>query len=173
MKDVKNKKRAGGGFFSSVGEGVSTQLARWRTSPSALLSDLAALAVAFLFARCHIVFGARPVAMGFIALLPSRVFAALIGAALGALSLGSGGAAYAIIYTLTVALRIILSGALGEGGRPFEESLPVRLSIATVGGFVLSVYQLLVAGFGAAELLFGLSMTLLSPVACFILAGIL
>ena len=80
--------------------------------------------------------------------------------------------AYAIIYTLAVALRIILSGAVSRDGRAFSEELMLKVCEATVIGFILAVYQLLITGMSVATVLFSLSMTLIPPLVCFALSGI-
>ena len=108
MNDAQNRDKTIN--FSSASHTISAELTRIKSSPALLLSHASMLLLGILFARCHVIFGARPLAVGLIALLPSGVFSAMIGAIIGALSLGSSGTAYAIIYTLTVAIRIIISG---------------------------------------------------------------
>ena len=110
MKDYENETKVRGGLFSSLRDSLANQISIRKEKPSVLIADFGVLIIGFLFARCHVVFGARPLAIGLLALLPTRVFTTLIGCALGALSLGGGGSIYAIIYTLLTALRIILSG---------------------------------------------------------------
>ena len=172
MKDAKNMEKGGFGFFASAREIISEEVERRRRSPSVLFADICVFAVAFLFARCHVVFGARPLAIALLSVLPSRVFIALIASVLGAVSLGISGTAYAIIYTLAVALRIIISGAVSRDGRAFCEELLLRACEATVIGFILAVYQLLISGMTSSSLLFGLSITLIPPLACFAISGI-
>ena len=169
MNDAKN--RGATRDFSSASHALSAGLTRIKSSPALLLSHASLVILGILFARCHVVFGARPLAVGLLSLLPSGVFSAMIGAIIGALSLGGSGTAYAIIYTLTVALRIIISGSLGEG-QTFGENLLMRICEATISGFILAIYQLILAGFGAASLLFGLAMTLIPPIVCFALSGV-
>ena len=169
MKDAKNRDSTGIFPFSS--RTLSEKLKEIKKSPSLLLANLSLFVLSILFSRCHVVFGARPLAIGLIALLPYGVFPAMLGAVIGALSLGAGGTVYAIVYTLTVALRIIISGSSGEG-RAFGESLIMRICEATISGFILAVYQIILAGFGAESLLFGLTVTLIPPVISFALSGV-
>ncbi len=169
MKDAKNRDSTGIFPFSS--RTLSEKLKEIKKSPSLLLANLSLFVLGILFSRCHVVFGARPLAIGLIALLPYGVFPAMIGAVIGALSLGAGGTVYAIVYTLTVALRIIISGSSGEE-RAFGESLIMRICEATISGFILAVYQIILAGFGAQSLLFGLTVTLIPPVISFALSGV-
>ena len=169
MNDAQNRDKTIN--FSSASHTISAELTRIKSSPALLLSHASMLLLGILFARCHVIFGARPLAVGLIALLPSGVFSAMIGAIIGALSLGSSSTAYAIIYTLTVAIRIIISGSIGEG-QTFGENLLMRICEATISGFILAVYQIILAGFGAASLLFGLTMTLIPPIVCFALSGV-
>ena len=169
MKDA--KKRDSAGIFPLSSRTLLEKLKQIKDSPSLLLANVSLFLLGVLFSRCHVIFGARPLAIGLISLLPTGVFSATVGAVIGALSLGAGGAAYAIIYTLTVALRIIISGSSGEGNA-FSENLLMRICEATISGFILAVYQLVAAGFGAASLLFGLTATLIPPVICFALSGV-
>ena len=83
---------------------------RRKSEPGALLCDLVVLAVALFFARKHIVAGVYPLASAFVAVLPSRVWVALLGAALGALTLGKSGMIHAIMLVIVVFLRVIISG---------------------------------------------------------------
>ena len=171
MKDKKEYAIAEDHGYTLRGR-LSELIEERRAHPSLILRDLSLVLLGFLFARCHLLFGARPLATGLLALLPSGIFTALIGTVAGALSLGASGTAYAIIYTLIVALRIIISGAMGGDGAAFGESLLIRICESTIGGFIIAVYQLLLSDFGAASLLFGLVMTLVPPIVCFALSGI-
>ncbi len=171
MKNHTTDSATEGGAFVSLREGLSIQIERRRTRPSLLFADIGILLLGLVFARCHIVFGARPLAVGLLALLPQGVFIALVGAVTGALTLGGAGSVYAIIYVLLVALRIIISGAVGEG-RVFGERLPLRICEATIGGFLAAAYQVLLTGISVSSVLFGLAMTLTPPLATFAISGI-
>ncbi len=168
MKDVKNRE---GANFGGVGA-LSARLREVRSSPSVLFGYLSLLVLGFLFARCHVAVGARPLAIGLLALLPSGVFPTLVGAVIGGLSLGVSGTASAIICTLTVALRIMVSTSPDGDGGAFGETLLMRMCEATVSGFILAVYRLLISGFTTEVLLFGLTVTLVPPIVCFALSGI-
>ena len=138
-----------------------------------LLYELATLTVSLLFARCHFIFGAHPIALAFVAALPTRVFSALIGAVIGSLSLGSGGVIYAVVTLLTVFLRIITSGADKRGeARLFSEGYLLRASAAIIGGFISAAYELLLSGFTLEGALFGLSMVVLPPALVFVFSGL-
>lgn len=170
MKNFENGTRVRGGFFASIRDTLSNQISIRKESPSVLIADVGALLIGFLFARCHVVFGARPLAIGFLALLPTRVFTTLLGCVVGALSLGGGGSIYAIIYTLLVALRIIISS--NTESDIFGESLLTRICEATIGGFLAAAYQILLTGISLTSVLFGLSMVIIPPLATFALSGI-
>lgn len=138
-----------------------------------LLYELAVLTVALLFARCHFIFGAHPIALAFVAALPTRVFSALIGAVAGSLSLGANGVIYAVVTLLTVFLRIITSGADKKGeARLFSEGYLLRASAAIIGGFISAAYELLLSGFTFEGALFGLSMVILPPALVFVFSGL-
>ena len=143
-----------------------------RGDRSSLLFGLGVFLLGVIFARCHTVFGARPLGIVLAALLPENVFIAAAGAAMGYLTLGTGGIIYAISVVITVFLRIIISGGFGDGGRLFGESLGARLSEATVGGFVVGAYEILLGGINAQTTLLSASMVLLVPLIAFLLSGL-
>ena len=169
MKDAKNRDSTESFPFTS--RTLSEKLKQIKASPSLLLANVSLFALGFLFSRCHVIFGARPLAIGLLALLPYGIFPTMVGAVIGALSLGAGGTVYAIIYTLTVALRMMTSGSSGDE-KAFGENLLMRICEATISGFILAVYQIVFAGFGAASILFGLTVTVIPPVICFALSGV-
>ena len=173
--DRSEKEIKKGGFFAYLRSASESAIDRRRIEASASVFDLFALALAFLFARSHIAFGAYPLAIAFIAVLPSRVWLAVIGGAIGSLTLGGSGVIYAMLCALVVFLRIIVSGTEnGEDGevRPlFSESILLRMSSATIGGFVGGVYEILLNGFTLTTVLFGVSMVLIPPIVCFGLSG--
>ncbi len=138
--------------------------------------SLGAAAVGFLFGGCHTVFGAYPLGVAFVSALPSFVWPALSGAALGSLTLGRGGMIYAMICVLAVFLRIIISGGSDrrneDGGETlFSEPITLRASAALISGFVAAVYEILLGGVRLEGVLFGLVMVILSSVMTFIFAG--
>ena len=170
MKNYENETRARRGFFASARDAIANQISLRKESPVLLIGDIGTVIVGFLFARCHVVFGARPLAIGLLALLPVRVFTTLVGCVAGALSLGGGGSIYAIIYTLLVALRIIMSG--NTESEPFGESLLTRICEATIAGFLAGAYQILLTGISLTSVLFGISMIIIPPIITFALSGI-
>ena len=164
-----------GGFFSHLRSVTESAIEKRRVQSAALIFDVFAVAIAFLFARCHVTFGTYPLAIALIAVLPSRVWLAAIGGAIGSLTLGSPGVIYAMLCAIVVFLRIIVSGS--ENGADeeeplFAESLLLRMSSATIAGFVGSVYEVLLNGFTLTTVLFGAGMVLIPPVVCFCLSGI-
>lgn len=170
MKSEKEKS-SGGGLFSGlrslVGGERSTSGER-----RALTQDLIFFAIGLLFARCHVVFGARPLGLGYVAVLPSGVLPAAIGVVTGALTLGKEGIIYALVSVIAVFLRVIISGGKEGEGRLFGENLLLRMSSATIAGFVGAVYEILLSGFSYTSILFGLSMVLLSPLVTFAFSGL-
>ena len=144
-----------------------SDLARYLSAP-----NLAVLAVAFLFGRTHLLFGAYPFAIAFVGALPSRVFIALAGAILGALTLGRVGILYCMLPLLVIFVRIIISGAEKDGGALFHESLPLRVSGSVIGGFVGAVYDLLLHGITTGSALFALTMILGALVLSFLFGAL-
>ena len=80
-----------------------------RMKREAPLLDIMTFFIAFIFSRTHVIFGSHPLAIAFIALLPTRVWIAVIGAVSGALTLGKAGIIYSMISVIVVFLRIIVS----------------------------------------------------------------
>lgn len=131
-----------------------------------------ALVIGFLFGGCHFAFGAYPLGVALTASLPYSVWPALVGVALGSLTLGRGGMIYAMIAVLAVFLRIIISGGSSEkGGELFSESVPLRISSALICGFVAAVYETLLGGVRAAGVIFGASMIVFCAAFTFIFSG--
>jgi len=144
------------------------------TSPRALLYDLVILTLGFLFARCHVIFGAHPLGLAIIALLTGGVWQATLGVAIGALSLGADGIIFAVSGAIVAFLRLIVSSPQKEGehAAPFGDSLLLRMSVASLGGFVSAVYEVLLSGFSVTSVLFGVSMVLLPPLLTFVFSGL-
>ena len=146
------------------------QKQKWRSEPTALALDLATALLGFIFGRGHLAFGAYPFGLAFIAVLPSRVVAAALGSFIGALTLGSSGVIFALVSAVTFMLRLVLSG--GEGGKPFHESLPLRVSTAVIGGFLAGVYRMLLSGLTLAAAAAALTMILAPGLLCFLFSGL-
>ncbi len=169
---VANKKE---GLFLRMKKSLSGALAERKTRRELIFYDLAVFTVAFLFSRSHLIFGAYPLSVAFLAVLPSFVWQALIGAVVGAFTLGEAGIIYAMISVVVVFLRVVVSGTDKSGGaeaRLFCEGLLLRMCSAIIGGFIAAVYEALLSGFSTATVMFGLSMLLLPPVICFSVSGI-
>lgn len=139
--------------------------------------DVLTFFISFLFARCHVVFGSHPLAIAFIAILPSRVWIAVLGAVSGSLTLGKSGIIYSMISVIVVFLRIIVSGTDKDDTdrlyfRWFSENLLLKMSAALIGGFIAAVYEVLLSGFTPTSVLFGISMILIPPLLVFALSGL-
>ena len=161
LKDnkTKSKKVSDDSFFSRL------------TGGGSFLSDLFFFILGALFARCHLLFGAYPLGVALISLLPHSVLAAMLGGILGALTLGSGGIVYAAIYAVVVILRVILSSSKDSGGF-FGEPILLRMSVAVIGGFAAAICEVITRGIQLSSLFFGLCMIFLSPLAVFVLSGL-
>ena len=142
------------------------------------LLDICTFFIAFIFSKCHVIFGSHPLAIAFIAVLPTRVWIAVLGAVSGALTLGKSGIIYSMISVIVVFLRIIVSG--GEKGEDserkylkwFSERTMLKMSAALIGGFIAGVYEVLISGFTLTATLFGISMILIPPLLVFALSGL-
>ena len=135
--------------------------------------DIITLVLGFLFARSHVLFGAHPLGLAYVALLPKRVWIATLGAVLGSLTLGKSGVIYAMISVIVVFLRIIISGTSEkESKEVFSERLILRMSASVIGGFIAAVYEVLLTGFNLTTVAFGVSMILVPPLAVFAASGV-
>ncbi len=162
------KREREGGIFGKIRAAFDLR----KRSKAEAAYDLLVIILGFLFSRTHVVFGAHPLGIAYLSLLRGRVWFATLGAALGALTLGKSGVIYAMISVIVVFLRIIISGTSDGGRGSFSESLVLRMSSAIIGGFVASVYEVLLSGFSLTTVAFGVSMILIPPVAVFAASGL-
>lgn len=176
LEEKREKKEGRGGFFGSLKAALAASVERRKTEKEATLVDLGVFLLGFLLGGRHIIFGAYPLGIAFIAVLPSRVWLAVVGAIAGALTLGKAGIIYSMISVIVVFLRIIVSGTDEADTDPrerlFSESLPLRSSAALIGGFIAAVYEILLSGFNLTTVCFGLSMILLPPIFTLLLSGL-
>lgn len=163
------------GLYGRLRSFAASSLAVRKSRPEILFYDISVFVIAFLFSRSHVIFGAYPLAVSFLAVLPSFVWQGLLGACIGAVTLGKAGIIYAMISVVVVFLRIIVSGTdkrQGSAGTLFSEGLLLRMSSSIIGGFIAAVYEALLSGFSTATVMFGLSMLLFPPIICFGLSGL-
>ncbi|MBQ7406818.1 MAG: SpoIIE family protein phosphatase [Clostridia bacterium] len=166
IRSKNNKKREAG-----VMGAWQAQREKWKNEPTALALDLAILLIGFVLGRGHLAFGAYPLGLAFIAVLPSHVAVATLGCFLGALSMGKSGVIFALISAVTFMLRLVLSSAEGKA-HLFTESLLTRISCAVIGGFLAGVYQMLLSGLTVASAATALTMILAPGVLCFLFSGL-
>lgn len=149
---------------------------RRRENTGVLLMDIVHIALAFLFARCHVLLGAYPLGIALLAALSHRVFITLPGAVLGALSMGRAGVVYALASVITVLLRMAVSGTAGargdEGGALFREKRPLRACSAVIGAFICGVYEVLLYGFALTAVLYAAAMTVTAGITAYLFSGI-
>lgn len=144
-------------FLERIFSSVRDEAARRKSERGALLCDAAVFLCAFLFSKRHIAFGTYPLGSALVAVLPSRVWLALIGTVVGSLSMGKSGVIGAIISIIILILRIIISSSFRDKGEStlFCEPIIMRLSAATIGAFVGAGYEMLLSGFSLSSVLFG------------------
>ena len=156
---------------------IKHSLAEARMKREAPLLDIMTFFIAFIFSRCHVIFGAHPLAIAFISVLPSRVWISVLGAVCGALTLGKSGIIYSMISVIVVFLRIIVSGTEKSTASEkvylkwFSEGLLLKMSASLIGGFIASVYEVMISGFTLTSVLFGVSMIIIPPLLVFALSG--
>ncbi|MBR2431478.1 MAG: hypothetical protein IKB23_01035, partial [Clostridia bacterium] len=139
-----------------------------------LTRDILLFTAGFLLTRCHLVFGAHPIGLAFLAALPVGVWSALLGAAIGGISMGISGIIFAASAAITVFLRAAVSADKIDGGRRelFSETLILRMSISTLGGFIAGVYEVVLSGLSETSLAFGVCMIVAPPIFTFIFSGL-
>ena len=167
----KGKIRKKKGFFARGGANDPIKLKNF--DKQELFYDILLFTVGFLLSRCHLFFGAHPLAIAFVAALPFGVWSALLGAAIGAISMGMDDVIFAAVTAIVAFLRAAVSGGRENGGtRLFGENLLMRMSISILCGFVSAVYRVLLYGFSEGSILFGLCMVILPPFLTFIFSGL-
>ncbi len=167
------KKRAKKEFLSNIKTRFSSE--KTKDDRLSLAIDLGVFVIGFLLSRCHVAFGARPLGISFIALLPIRVWPALAGVVIGGISSGIEGVVFAIAAIITTLLRIIVTvNDKDDDGNPvlFGETLLMRMAISILGGFVAAAYEVYINKMSEVSILFGLVMILLTPLLTFLLSGL-
>ena len=166
-KNEKGKKRR----IFPFSEILAAALEKRKGDPLAIFTDISVFIIALVFARSHLIFGAHPLAIAFLAVLPTQVWVALLGAVTGALTLGGAGFVYAIISVVVVFLRIVTSSSEEEEEALFNETVVLRMAAALIGGFTAALYEILLTGFSTTTLAFGLAMTFIPPIVTFAVSG--
>ena len=173
MENKKTERTEDVGFFDSLGTMIKSGLEKRKEDSTAIFYDAVALIIAFLFSRCHIIFGTYPLGVAFVAVLPRGVWLALLGAVVGSLSLGKVGVIHAIITIIVVFMRIIISGGERRGEvNMFAEPLVLRISAAAIGAFVGAAYEVLLGGFAASSVLYGAFSVALAAIFTFAFSGV-
>lgn len=171
MEKNKTERRSACGL--GIGEAIRRGISKRRGDKLSVLYDTLVVLCAFLFSRCHAIFGAYPLSVSLVAVLPSGVWLALLGSAVGSLSLGGIGVINAVIAVLVVLLRIIISGGERGGERTlFNEPLVLRVAAAAIGAFVGAIYELLLSGVCVTAVLHGCASVLLATLFALLLSGV-
>lgn len=174
LKDIEAEeldKRGSGEKSDPEGRRLFSSLRRGYVKERRLVYDLLLFFGGLVLGRCHIAFGVYPIGIALVSALPFSVWCALLGAALGALSVGSGGVIFAIAAAITAFLRIIISGGDGRGG-VFGENLLLRMASSVIGGFIAAVYEILLIGVNQTSALYAASAVLMPPIFTFLLSGL-
>ena len=157
-------------LFEKIGEAVVASFKK-RTGATPVY-DVVIIVIGLLFSRCHVVFGAYPLGIAMVAILPERVWFGVIGAVIGSFTLGKAGIVYALIVVIVAFLRLIISGTGTGEVRFFGEKLLLKLSSAVIGGFIAAVYEILLGGFSSATVAYALTMIILPPMVAFAASGL-
>lgn len=172
IKSYKAAKASPTAKIKGIKAAAASYIREIRENKSAFFFEIAIFALGFVLSRCSLFFGARPLGVALVSVLPRSVWAALAGAFLGGATKGLDGLILAIATLITTLLRAAVSVSASEDKRPFGENLLLKVSISVLGGFVVAVYEALMRGLNEATLLFGLVMILLTPLLTLILSGV-
>ena len=185
MYSEKNsEERLGAGICGKIAEAVSCE----DSGGMRLAVDICYVLLGFLFGGCHLIFGAYPLGISLIAVLQRGCLPALIGAVAGALMLGKSGIIYALTSTLTLLLRIVISGGERRAKEDLVtlrertggisgvfglsgQSLVVRTACGIIAGFISAIYEILLNGLSLTTVLFGAVMILSPAILIFVLSG--
>ncbi len=177
-------------FYLKIKESLKKTMDKKREDRKDLILDIIILLIGVVFARAHVIFGAYPLSLSLVCALPRRVWVALLGAILGALSLGQAGIIYAMLYLVCVILRLIISLPKKEDNFDdnsenivkckesvvknacFNENIFLRTSVAIIGAFVAGVYEVLLSGLSFTTLAFAVSMIAVSAVATLVFCAL-
>lgn len=154
-----------------------TYIAKWQARTHRgreITLDIAMGVLGFLFGRTSVVFGGIPLGIGLFCASKKRVIPTLIGLGIGMATLGMAGWVYGLALAVALGLRLLCSQP-GQSRkflpdcRGFLQELPeLRIAVACLVGLMISGYQLFVGGFNTASLLFSATMTILSPLSCWL-----
>jgi len=172
-KTKAEQKAEKGGFLGALIGRIRSAFLPKKDSRWDTVLNFARLLLGLVFARTHIIFGAHPLAVALLSVLPRGVWWTLLGSIIGSLTLGRAGIIYAMISIIVVFFRIIVGGSGKDGAPLFGESLLLRISVSVIGGFISGVYEALLSGLSIATLLFALGMLLIPPVVVLALSGFL
>ena len=156
-KNASEELRVREGFMAAI----NLEIEKRKKEPKLIIYDFLYFVLSFVFSRFHLLFGAYPLAVAFLAAAPKRVWVSLLGALVGAISRGKLGIIHSIISIIVVLLRVIISGGEAKSSDNkttlFKESLILRVSASVIGAFIGAVYEMLLAGFSKTSLLYGIS----------------
>lgn len=150
-----DNKQTGGrvGFFDGVKKSLGEQMTKRKEERGALAFDILSFMLALFFARRHLAFGAYPLAGALLAVLPSRVWISLCGAALGSLMMGRAGLLFLVNAVVTVFLRIVISGGKRDE-ELFREPYVMRIAAGTFGALITSLYNIMIRGISLSSVMF-------------------
>ena len=175
LDEQNNKIKKTPRIFREIKDNLESLRDNAREDSRILAYDLIIFSIGFLFSRCHLVLGARPIGLAFIAVLPTAVWPALGGVLIGSLSMGADGIIFAAAAVIITLLRATLSGHDNDGYSRcelFSENLLLRMSVSILGGFAVAVYEVLTRELNEATLIFGLVMIILTPITTFVFSGL-
>ena len=170
--EKKTKDKRAASFYRKIKESFESIREDAKSGGSNLIFDLLIFSIGFLFSRCQLMLGARPVGLALISVLPVAVWPCLGGALVGSLSMGIDGIIFASAAIIITLLRAAMSGREIGQSEMFGEGLMLRMSISIIGGFSVAVYEVLTQGLNEATLIYGLIMIILTPILTFVLSGL-
>lgn len=159
-------------FFDGIKTALKREADKRRATKLLILVDAAVFLISLFFARRHLVLGAYPLAIAWLAVLPSGVFIALPGAVLGYLSLGQSGVIFAVSAAAVVIFRLVCSLVSGEDARLFGEGGAMRIGSCALGAAIGAGYEMILGSFSASSMIFASTQILLSVGLSLLLFGV-
>ena len=133
-----------------------------------ILIDILTAFVSFLLAMSHAAFGVYPFSLALLLAATTRVLPILIGGVIGCTFLGSAGLLYLALHLIAFAVRLLISypreGGAVKTPTVFAETPLLRVSVATVLGISMALYELILFGVHHYTVLFSAGAALLLPI---------
>lgn len=164
--EIAERVRKAAKFYASAYSDSDGELYRLRGKEALLrlIRGAAFGAVSLLFASARTAMGAYPLGAAFYMAAGKNALFAYAGLAANALFAQENGLVLFIFYTLTLAVRFLLSRSGGAG--LFREKLPARIALSAAAAGGAGLIKVFMGGLLWYDMLGALFSTLVAPIAC-------